>query len=241
MGLVHNGTITNSELLRHTLQEKAKSKLKQPVPFKSETDTEVIAQLIGWELEEDPTTDLTTAVRRTLPLLEGTYGLVIMGLRGMVGVSNGSPICLGIGQDASYFLASEQVAFARHTRDFVPLQDNELVVIEDGKLTIDSRPLDTKRVQKFHGDSIALTPHPYQHWTLKEIMEQPEALANSLNLGARLFDSKVKLGGLEKNRARLWPIQNLVLAACGTSLHACSFGAQVMRSLGCFDTVQVFD
>lgn len=241
LALVHNGTITNSDLLRKILQEKATRKLGQAVPFSSETDSEVIAQLIGWELEMGTGKDLPTAVRRTLPLLEGTYGLVIMGARSMVAVSNGSPLCLGIGEKTSYFLASEQVAFARHTRDFVPVRDNELVVIEDGNLSIDSRPLDQNRVQKFHGDSISLTPYPYTHWTLKEIMEQPDALTNSLNFGARLFESKVKLGGLEKNLERLQPIRNLVLAACGTSLHACQFAAQVMRSLACFETVQVFD
>ena len=85
-------------------------------------------------------------------------------------------------------------------------------------------------------------PAPFEHWTLKEIMEQPDALARTLNHGARLpNDLEVKLGGLERNKDMLLSIKHLVIAACGTSYHAGLYGALGMRALKAFDTVQVVD
>ena len=87
---------------------------------------------------------------------------------------------------------------------------------------------------------VEMSPAPYDHWTLKEIMDQPHAVSASLNYGGRIMgEEEAKLGGLERRRETLAHIKNLVIAACGTSLHAGMYGAILMRMLGSFDTVQV--
>lgn len=135
------------------------------------------------------------------------------------------------------FIASEPSAFSNHTREFIALQNGEFALITPTGTT-----LDTSRIELAPEEIIELSPAPFPHWTIKEIMEQPDALARTLNHGARIpneFD--VKLGGLERNKETLLSIRHLVIAACGTSYHAGLYGALGMRALNAFDTVQVID
>lgn len=87
---------------------------------------------------------------------------------------------------------------------------------------------------------ILLTPHPYEHFTIKECAEQPEAIARALSYGARLTN-QVVLGGLDKNMDLMMSIRNMMITGCGTSRHAAELGAKIMRDLECFDTVSVID
>jgi len=102
--------------------------------------------------------------------------------------------------------------------------------------------LDLSRIEHAPEENIELSPSPYPHWTIKEIMEQPEAIARTLNYGGRLSDDGlVKLGGLQANSDLLLSVKNLVIAACGTSYFAGQYGTRLMRSLKCFDTIQCMD
>lgn len=230
VSVVHNGVIENYAELKKGL-------LAEGVVFHSETDTEVIAQLIGKAL--DVGMDLPSAVRHTLQQLEGTWGLAILSPelpQSIIVAKNGSPICVGLAEGKA-FVASEPAAFGMITRDFISLENGEIAIVRS-----DRSGLDLTRLEKAPEDTIATSPAPHPHWTLKEILEQPEAINRTLNYGARLVgEDAVKLGGLEAHAKELLGIHHLVIAACGTSYHAGLYGAMAMRALKAFTTVQVVD
>lgn len=230
VAVVHNGVITNYAILKDELQA-------QGIVFASQTDTEVIAQLIGTALDRG--LELTEAVRGTLQKIEGTWGLAIVSPLlpdGIIVAKNGSPIVIGVAEGKA-FVASEPVAFGASTRDFIALDNGEIAIVRANR-----EGLDLTRLEKAAEETVAVSPAPYPHWTIKEILEQPEAVRRTLNHGARIkSDVEVKLGGLETRASELVDIKHLVIAACGTSFHAGMYAAQSMRSLHAFETVQVVD
>lgn len=230
IALVHNGTIENSGELKEELE-------KHGIKFRSETDTEVIAQLIGHYLDKQ--LPLLDAVKQTLGRLEGTWGLAIISKDWpdqVIAARNGSPLVIGLGADRM-FVASELSAFCRHTQNYISLNDGEIAVVR-----ANGTDLDLSRVEKAPEMEIEMSPAPYPHWTIKEIMEQPAAIARTLGYGGRFTgDGLVKLGGLQAHADLLLGVNHLMIAACGTSLFAAGYAAQIMRSLRCFDTVQPID
>mmetsp|Transcript_18566 Transcript_18566/g.27790 ORF Transcript_18566/g.27790 Transcript_18566/m.27790 type:complete len:661 (+) Transcript_18566:102-2084(+) len=230
IALVHNGTIENSDRIKESL-------MKLGIPFKSQTDTEVIAQLIGHHLDQGQT--LEQAVHTSLSQLEGTWGLCILSKvepGKIIVCRNGSPLLIGMGKGRT-FIASEVSGFSRHVKEYIALKDGEVAVVR-----ADGVSLDLSRMETASQQTIELDPAPYPHWTLKEIYEQPQAIARAISYGARLaVDSKVVLGGMTQNADTMLSVDNLVIAACGTSLNAGSYGAHIMRSLGAFNTIQCID
>lgn len=230
VAVVHNGTITNSHELRHELQH------AHGIKFVSETDTEIIAQLIGLSLDEN--LSLKDATAEALKRCDGTWGLVVLSPKEpdeLVVACNGSPMVLGIGE-GRVFIASETSAFNRHTKNFIALKDGELGVVR-----ADGSTLDLTRVQKAPDVNILLSPAPYPHWTIRECMEQPEAIARALGFGGRMSDTRVYLGGLDRQKERMQSIKHLVLTGCGTSLHAAMYAAKMMRDFEAFRTVMAVD
>lgn len=230
IALVHNGTINNANELRRELQAEGHI-------FTSQTDTEVIAKLIGKYYHEDKL-NLKDATEKSLSRCEGTWGLCIMctdAPEELVVACNGSPLVIGIGTDRT-FVASETTAFNRYTKNFISLKDGEI-----GVLHADGRTLDLTRKQRAPDQLVKLSPDPYPDWTIKEIVEQPEALARALGFGGRLGSDGVHLGGLDGNRSRLETIDHMLLSACGTSLHAAKYGVRLMKHLKSFDSVQALD
>lgn len=230
IALVHNGTIQNSFETKKRLQ-------KIGIPFKSETDTEVIVNLIGHYLDKGMST--VDATKKALSELEGTWGIAIVSTaepNRIIAARRGSPLVVGI-SNGRKFIASEVCAFSRHTTQYVALNDDELVVLTAGDNTFDMT-----RVEKAPEEVIELSPEPFPHWTIKEITEQPAALSRTLHYGGR-FDSlgNVKLGGLDENKDMLLPIKHLLVSGCGTSFFAGSYGTLLFRYLGCFDSVQAID
>lgn len=154
----------------------------------------------------------------------------------IIAMRNGSPMCVGIGQ-GRMFIASEPGAFSRHTKEFISLENGEIAILRS-----DGHSLDISRVEKAQEETIHLSPAPFPHWTIKEIMEQPMSISRALNYGGRMYDdARVKLGGLENAKDMLLPIHHLIITGCGTSFFAGQFGAKVMRFLNTFDTVQAID
>jgi len=234
IALIHNGTINNSYELKKFLQE------KHGIKFLSETDTEVIAQLIGIYLDKGY--DTKDALSKALARCDGSWGLAVINKSNpdeIVVACNGSPMVIGLGQGKTY-IASETSAFSKYTKSFVALKDGEIGVVRANDSSLD---LLSSRVETAPDHFIELTPDPYPHFTLKECIEQPEAIARSLSYGARIDGNKNKvvLGGLDKNVELLANVRHLLLTACGTSRHAAEFGAKIMRDLDCFDTVAVMD
>jgi len=134
------------------------------------------------------------------------------------------------------FVASETAAFNRHTKNFIAMQDGEIGVVRAGGTT-----LDIGRLEQAPELDLKPSPAPYAHWMLREIFEQPEAIARALAFGGRLGENRVFLGGLDRSRDTMQHIRNLVIVGCGTSLNASLYGAKLMRDLGAFDTAAVHD
>jgi len=231
IALVHNGTLNNANELRKELQGRGHV-------FNSETDTEVIAKLIGEYYEKNGCTSVKEATEQALARCDGSWGLCIMCTDcpdQLVVARNGSPLVIGIGSDRT-FIASETSAFNRYTKNFISMNDGEI-----GILRADGSTLDLTRMQEAPDQEVKLSPAPYPHWTLKECVEQPEAIARALGFGGRLTQEHVQLGGLEKMRNDLAQIKYLTLSACGTSLNAAKYAEKLMKHLGSFDMVHSLD
>ena len=227
--LVHNGTITNTQDIYKILTEKN-------IPVASETDTELIAQLIGMHLDEGYS--LMPAVEHALEQLTGTWGIGVMSKdhpSQLVVARKGSPMLIGIG-DGEYFIGSEASAFSKYTNKYMQLQDGEVISLDPKERTID-----LGRIQTIKEDQGHVSKGDYEHWTLKEIEEQPAAVARAMNFGARLTPDSAKLGGLEEIREVFTKVENLVLLGCGTSEFACLFGSHIIKHMGMLNTVQVRD
>ena len=231
IALVHNGTINNCGELRKELMERGHV-------FTSQTDTEVIAKLVGEFYENNGDKNLKRAVEQALARCDGSWGLCIMCTDHpdqLIVARNGSPLVIGIGSDRT-FIASETSAFNRYTKNFISMNDGEI-----GVLHADGNTLDLTRMQEAPDQDVQLSPAPYPHWTLKECIEQPEAIARALGFGGRLTADNVQLGGLEKMRDELARVKYLTLSACGTSLNAARYAEKLMKHLGSFDMVHSLD
>lgn len=229
IALVHNGTINNAYELKKELEAYG-------IKFSSETDTEVIAQLIGTYLDKGH--DIKEAVSLALSRCDGSWGLAIISKahpNEILLACNGSPMVIGLGQGKT-FIASETSAFSRYTKNFIAMKDKEIAIIKPN-----STSLDISRVEIAPESDVLLTPDPHAHFTIKECLEQPEAIARALSYGARMNGRRIVLGGLDSNIDELSQIKNLLITACGTSKHAGDFGAKLMRDLDCFDTVFTMD
>lgn len=238
IALVHNGTINNANELRRELQKLGHT-------FTSQTDTEVIAKLIGHyyddmggSKENKSESILQKATELALSRCDGSWGLCIMCSDTpdeLVVACNGSPLVIGVADDRT-FVASETSAFNRFTKNFISMNDGEI-----GVLHSDGRTLDLTRKQLAPDQKVILSPEPFPHWTLKECVEQPEAIARALAFGGRLGSDKIFLGGLDSNFEKVSQINHMLLSACGTSLNAARYGERLMKMLGSFDTVTSID
>ncbi|KAF8820286.1 glucosamine-fructose-6-phosphate aminotransferase [Cardiosporidium cionae] len=236
ISLVHNGTIDNYLPIKKKLMSKL-------IPFKSETDTEVIANLIGYYMDEGKGNNLEQAVQSAIKDLEGTWGLCILpttGEKRLILARHGSPLLVGTA-DGNVLVSSEPAALIRYTNHYIPLNDDEVAIISPNG--IEQFYQNRNLVYADLEVNIALSPAPFDHWTLKEIFEQPQSLARAMNFGGRLRceDVGVKLGGLDSNKERLSQIGALILSGCGTSYHAALFGEQLFQWIGLFDHVKAVD
>jgi glucosamine--fructose-6-phosphate aminotransferase (isomerizing) len=226
LALVHNGIIENAGVLRTTLT-------KRGHVFRSETDTEVLVHLV----EELHTQDrsLVDAVAGALRQVEGTYGIAVVSGREpdtIVAARRGSPLLVAIGNGEN-FIASDASAVLAHTRSVVYLDEGEIAEVRPG----DYRILDLAAVEKEKAvtqvdwDLATIERGGHAHFMIKEIMEQPESLRNTLR--GRLLEEEgtVKLGGLNVTDEDLLKVQRIVITACGTSWHAGLIGEYMMEEL----------
>ena len=217
VAVVHNGVIENYAALKRQLQAEG-------IVFHSETDTEVIAQLIAYHLEGD----LVEAVRRVLPLLKGTYGLAVVSPRDpdlIVGARLGSPLVVGIGQ-GEHFLASDPGALVGQTDKVVYLQDDQLCTLtpaawhvfdpDRGRINVPVQDIEWQAADADRGD--------FEHYMLKEIYEQPEALENAMRGRLSEAEASTHFGGLNLDTRHLRRAERIILTACGTSYHAALVG-----------------
>lgn len=232
LALIHNGVIENFQALRDQLTAQGHT-------FRTETDTEVLAHLIGGIFDELPgsrdKTTLLEALRSALKQVSGTYGLALMhvDVPGVIlAARRGSPLILGIGK-GEHFVVSDVSAIIGHTRDVVYLDDYDLVTIERDCFDITSLAgAGTHfQVSKVEFTSEDAEKGDFPHFMLKEIFEQPESTRDAMR--GRLSDqeSTAKLGGLNMTSRELRDIERIVLTGCGTAFHAALVGEYLIESL----------
>lgn len=222
--LIHNGIIENYVSLKNGL-------IKEGYKFKSETDTEVLAHLIDHYLKMKHS--LFQAVRYALNEVEGTYGIVVIYKNEpdkMVAARKGSPLVLGIGQNEN-FIASDVNALIAHTKQVVYLEDGEIAEVYKDSFKTKTIADETIIKEIFHVDIgiDEITKGGYPHFMLKEIMDQPESLYNSLR-GRLVYDEGIsKLGGLQGFEDRFINSKRIIISACGTSWHAGLVGEYMLE------------
>jgi glucosamine--fructose-6-phosphate aminotransferase (isomerizing) len=224
IALVHNGIIENYAALKTYLKEKGHR-------FTSETDTEVLAMLIG-ELYEG---DLEKAVQAALREVTGAYAIAVICEKEpgtLVAARKGSPLMVGIGQ-GEFIVASDGSAIISHTSRVIMLDDYNVVKItKDGFKTTDIHNASiTPKIQQLEIDLDQIELGGYPHYMLKEIFEQPASLRNTMRGRGSWQDGKVTLGGLADHAKDLTKIKRVVLTAQGTALHAAMIGRYLIEDL----------
>ncbi len=234
--LVHNGVIENYQQLREEMEREGHT-------FHSQTDTEVLAHLIGKHASAlgEPTAEhLVEAVRMALREVQGTYGIAVMHRDVpdlIVGARRGSPLVLGVGRGEN-FLASDVAALVSHTRDVVYLKDFEIVLLRPGSFQIQSLAGDGKdyEISTVDFDAEEASKGEYPHFMLKEIYEQASTVRDAMRGRLSLEDATAKLGGLNMTPAQLREVERIVLIGCGTAYHAALTGEYLLESLACLPT-----
>ena len=213
IALVHNGIIENYRALRARLEGKGHH-------FYSDTDTEVLVHLIG----ACDKGDLFQAICDALDQVEGTFGIAVLSSREphkIITARRGSPIVIGIG-DGETIIASDASAIVAHTQRVIYLDDNDIAIVTSD--SIDIRDLNncpvTREIAELGVDSAAAEKGGYEHFMLKEIHEQPEALANAIRGRLDMDLGSSVLAGMGTSPRELAELGRVVLIGCGTSLHA---------------------
>lgn len=212
--LVHNGIIENYKELKKALKEHE---------FKSETDSEVLAALIN-SFYKDGKYPLVNAVVQALKLVQGTYGIAVVSRKNpeeVVVARSGSPLVIGIGNDET-LIASDASALVGHTKRAIYLNDGEVARITKNSIevkTLNAEPVSAK-VEEIETNLSAIQKGGYEHFLLKEIMEQPKSLAETLRGRVNVKDGTVHLGGPGLTEAELRKIKHLIIVGCGTAYHA---------------------
>jgi glutamine---fructose-6-phosphate transaminase (isomerizing) len=232
LALIHNGVIENFQQLREQL-------LSHGHTFRSETDTEVLAHLIGFIFDGMPgprnKQNLLDAFRLSLKQVIGTYGLALFHIDVpdvVLGARRGSPLILGVGKGQN-FIVSDVSAIVAHTRDVVYLDDYDVVAIERDQFNVVSLAgADTSfQVSKVEFSAEDVDKGAYSHFMLKEIFEQPNSIRDAMRGRLSIEESTAKLGGLNMSSRELRDVDRMVLTACGTALHAARLGECLIESL----------
>ena len=235
IAIVHNGIIENYLDLKDRL-------VKNGVQFASQTDSEVIAHLISFYKSKNGE-HTEHAIRSTINDLQGTYGIIVVDSQTpnrLYCVRNGSPLLVGKNDDC-VIITSEQSGFCNQVSNYITLHNDDICII-DRSDNLSIRTNNTYTKNKVSLGNRDLTPHPFAHWTLKEIHYQPQVVLNAINNGGRIAtESRVKLGGLEQHLSLLQDINNIIILGCGTSYFAAQYGMHFFKRLCNMNTVSVFD
>ena len=222
--IIHNGIIENFQPLKKSLQ-------KLGYEFKSDTDSEVLAHLIDSFLVKNYS--LAEAVQLSLNEIEGTYGLAVIYAKEpdkLIAARKGSPLVIGVGNGEN-FIASDVSPLLAHTKQVIYLEDGELAVItKDGYTvkTIEDEEI-AKEVHEINMSLEEIDKGGFPHFMLKEIMEQPESVRNSMRGRILLDEGTSKLGGLTEVLERLTDSKRILISACGTSWHAALVGEYMLE------------
>ncbi len=225
IAIVHNGTIENYNLLKEALKAHGRE-------FKSETDTEVLVQLIDY-IKEANNCSLVAAVREALAQVIGAYAIAVIDRNTpdtIVAARKSSPLVIGIGDNVT-FLASDATPIVEYTSKVVYLNDDEIAIIRKGEplqvITTDneSSNIDIKTLKLSVSQ---LEKGGFPHFMLKEIFEQPLTLSDSIR--GRIVNGYVQLSGVVNNKQRFMDVHRIIIVACGTSWHAGLIGKRLIQN-----------
>lgn len=216
LAIIHNGIIENYGSLKKELVRKGHT-------FLSDTDTEVFIHFIE-DIKDNEKCSLEEAVRLALTKVVGAYAIVVMSLEDpdlLVAARKGSPLVVGVGKD-EFFLASDATPIIEYTNEVVYLNDQEIAVIRDNKLSITNTanlPL-TPYIQTIDLELEAIEKGGFEHFMLKEIFEQPRSINDCLRGRLDSSTGRLVLGGLREYVNKLVNADRILIVACGTSWHA---------------------
>ena len=228
LALVHNGIIENFDVLRSQLKKKG-------FHFKSETDTEVLVQLIEY-VQQKRKCQLPEAVIHALRKCIGAYAIAVVDRRNpsqLVAARKGSPMVIGIGKDnGEFFVASDATPIAEYTKHVVYVDDEQVAVCQPGK-PIDIMDLSQEHVnpnvKEIDMDMSMLDKGKFPHFMLKEIFDQPQCLRDCMRGRLMSYNNSVVLSAVVNHRKRLLRARRFIIVACGTSWHAGLIGKQLIE------------
>ena len=231
--LCHNGVIENYNVLKDQL-------IKEGHTFKSQTDTEVLAHLVGKHYDAaggEPTKGrLVEALRAALKQVVGTYGIIMMHRDVpdiLVGARRGSPLVLGIGKGENFF-ASDVSAIVAYTKDAIYLKDYDIAALtrEEFEITSLLGGASGFEVTKVEFSEEDVSKGTFPHYMLKEIYEQTDTIQDAMRGRLSREQATAVLGGLEMTNAELRAVERIILTGCGTASHAGMVGEYIIEELG---------
>jgi glucosamine--fructose-6-phosphate aminotransferase (isomerizing) len=221
VSVVHNGIIDNAGELRASLEADG-------CKFNSDTDTEIIAQLIAKQLRETPAIPIESFLPKVLARLNGTYGLVIQvaGIEDALFVAKmGSPLAVGVAKNAHY-VSSDPQAFARYTDRVIHLNDGDILALYSGGIVpISSGGLVEEKLDEIVQQTLGNFPN----YMMKEIWEQPDSISRCLS--SRVTENNVRLGGINLSSEKIQQLASIDIIACGTSFHAGLVGQYLIETM----------
>ena len=217
LAIIHNGIIENYAVLKAGLME-------QGYTFKSDTDTEVLVQLVEYT-QLNKHVDLKTAVQLALQQVIGAYAIAILDKTHpdtLIAARKGSPLVVGIGED-EYFLASDATPIVEYTDQVIYIEDEEVVCLRLGEevdITTIGNVQKTPEIKRLELSLSQLEKGGYPHFMLKEIFEQPRTLTDSMRGRVNVRQDNIALSGFIDNKDRFLNAKRIIITACGTSWHA---------------------
>lgn len=231
LALIHNGVIENYMEIKEKL-------LAEGHTFYSQTDSEVLAHLIGKYFDESKKEGgdrLLEGVQKALASVNGTYGIAVVHADVpdfVVGSRRGSPLVLGVGEKEN-FLSSDANALNGYTQKVIFIKDNEIVSITPSNFSVTTADLRASQfeIEKIDAQVLQTDKGEYPHYMLKEIFEQPQAIQNAYRGRLDKDEASAKLGGLDLSLAALRDIRRIMVIGCGTALHSGMVGEYIIESL----------
>ena len=226
--LIHNGVIENYKSLKEFL-------IGEKVKFSSDTDTEVLVQLISY-IYNNEDISFEEAVKLSLSKAVGAYGIIVMNSENkneLIAARKGSPVVIGI-NDNEYFISSDTSSIIEHTKNILYLDENEIISIkrDSYKVTnIDNNLIVDKKIEYLDINIEQIEKGNFDHFMLKEIFEQPSAILNAIRGRIDYSNNKIKLGGINDYALDILNSDMIYITACGTSWHAALIGSYMLENL----------
>ena len=228
LAIIHNGIIENYDVLKKALTERG-------YQFHSDTDTEVLANLIE-DIQKNEKVDLEEAVRIALNQVTGAYAIVVLSEDcpdTLIAARKGSPLVVGIGDD-EFFIASDATPFVEYTKSVIFLEEEDMVIINRGsdiKLKTIKNKVKTPYIEALEMDLTELEKGGFDHFMLKEIYEQPRSIRDSMRGRLNAAKGIVSLGGIIDYEQKILHAERIIIVACGTSWHAGLVGEYLFEDI----------